>query len=503
MRELLEFSNLREILNISEKEFANLHNLKKLDLNLREEKEFPLEICQLTNLEELEVWGKLTKLPKEFTNLQNLKKLYIGFDLKEFPLEICELTNLKKLQIWGEVTKLPKEISNLQNLKKLEISGNLEEVTISDFEKLEELITRANYIKLDNLPNLKYLKITVEKDFEISKNSSYNLETLYLEGSEKEELDLSDFPNLKILEFRQINFQSFKLSEKTDLQSLKISHTDSIKTLPKIENLKELYIYDTKFSYDFHIPENLKKLGFCMIDTFPEWIKKLSDLESLRFDTAGFEEIPDWIENLKKLRVLDFTWSSLTNVPETVTNLKNLEQLHLLMNHIKSYPQNLEKLKNLKELVIDTEKISFDEYNRIRRALPNTEISEKDIEIFVYGTLKKDFPNHHLLENMEYLGNAVTEEKYPMISENGQYPYLIDKEGYGKKIEGEVYRINLDILKDMDLIEGYPKHYSRREIKVVVYPACELCWRCTITYFANSEIDYSKYELLSEFTEEM
>jgi Leucine-rich repeat (LRR) protein/gamma-glutamylcyclotransferase (GGCT)/AIG2-like uncharacterized protein YtfP len=628
--------NLRKILNISEKEFANLHNLKKLDIYLRDEyeKEFPIEVCKLTNLEELDIFGEFKELPKEFCNLQNLKKLTIG-DFETFPIEICKLTNLEKLIISDEFTELPKEFSNLQNLKELDIDfkskelpleicqlTNLEKLSLGgDFKEfpreflnlqnlkclslgslenfpveichlrnLEDLSISGNFSKIPkelsklqnlkklnlnsnvkdvsilqqlpnlesleislnqqkanqkisiknlinlktiliqyfksveilNLPNLKKLSSKLEevkisnlpsleeievRDFKIPAEFKRQLKNIYFETFNGE-IDLSEFPNLKEL---SLDGGSFSIIGKTELKSLSIQHTRSItELLPKLESLEELYLRGirlnskpNKIFKNFPISKKLKKVSLCnngCSKEFPKWIRELSELEYLSLDDYCSTEIPDWIDELQNLKEISIDWSSLERVSEAVTNLKNLEELHLSMNHIKKYPQNLEKLKNLKELYIDEEKISFDEYNRIKRALPNTEISEKDIEIFVYGTLKKGFwYNEQLLKDAKFIGKATTEEKYPMISENGQYPYLIDKEGYGKKIEGEIYRINSDILNDIDLVEGYPKHYSRREIKVREHMTCQLCWRCATTYFANFEIDYSKYELLEEF----
>jgi gamma-glutamylcyclotransferase (GGCT)/AIG2-like uncharacterized protein YtfP/Leucine-rich repeat (LRR) protein len=588
--------NLRKILDISEKEFADLHNLKKLDTYLRDEyeKEFPLEICQLTNLEELDIYGEFKELPKEFCNLQNLKKLSIG-DFETFPIEICKLTNLEGLDIDGEFTKLPKEFSNLQNLKELDIDlnklkelpfeicklTNLEMLDIrGDFSKLPKEFSNLQNLKriricsnvkeisiLQQLPNLESLEIfpNENKAYDISITNLTNLKRLEIGEFKNVEISnlkslqklrpsienflLSDLPNLKDIkgyiskiphkwkeQFQKVHLYQFKgdfnLSEfpnlkelsletgsfsiigNTELKCLCVRDVHSITKLPKIETLESLTVsgilitehskVDKDFFINFPISTKLKKLSLGEISNlkdFPEWVKSLSDLEVLHISECGCVEIPDWIDELQNLKEISIWWSNLERVSEAVTNLKNLEELHLSMNHIKSYPQNLEKLKNLKELYIDEEKISFDEYNRIKRALPNTEISEKDIEIFVYGTLKKGFYYHEqLLKDAEFIGKATTEEKYPMISENGQYPYLIDKEGYGKKIEGEIYRISPDILKDIDLVEGYPKHYSRREIKVREHMTCQLCWRCAIVYFANFEIDYSKYELLSEFT---
>lgn len=45
--------------------------------------------------------------------------------------------------------------------------------------------------------------------------------------------------------------------------------------------------------------------------------------------------------------------------------------------------------------------------------------------LFVYGTLKKGFKNHHFLDSAKFLGVATSKEKHPMVSIVKAYPYLM------------------------------------------------------------------------------
>ena len=115
--------------------------------------------------------------------------------------------------------------------------------------------------------------------------------------------------------------------------------------------------------------------------------------------------------------------------------------------------------------------------------------------LFVYGTLKSGFHNHHLLEDTEFVCDATTKHKYPMVNVEEYFPYLIDAKGDGHQIEGEVYKIDAQILAMLDILEGYPELYTRHKIAVKSL-GIELQ---AITYFVNEKIDYTNLELLKSF----
>lgn len=82
-----------------------------------------------------------------------------------------------------------------------------------------------------------------------------------------------------------------------------------------------------------------------------------------------------------------------------------------------------------------------------------------------------------------------------MVNIEEYFPYLIDAEGIGHYVEGEVYKINEEILAMLDILEGYPDLYNRHKITVESL-GVELQ---AITYFVNEKINYQKLELLESF----
>lgn len=86
------------------------------------------------------------------------------------------------------------------------------------------------------------------------------------------------------------------------------------------------------------------------------------------------------------------------------------------------------------------------------------------MKVFVYGTLKRGFPNSYLLRNSTYIGKATTVDKFCMY-DLGAFPAVACSPEISK-IEGEVYNIDKATLVNLDMLEGYPNLYTRTLINV-------------------------------------
>lgn len=85
--------------------------------------------------------------------------------------------------------------------------------------------------------------------------------------------------------------------------------------------------------------------------------------------------------------------------------------------------------------------------------------------IFVYGSLKRGYALHELLEHQRYLGNA---ESVPCgrLFDLGSYPGLVAEEsGYG--VRGELYEVTEECLAALDEVEGVGEGlYERSRIEL-------------------------------------
>ncbi|KAJ9173855.1 hypothetical protein P3X46_016948 [Hevea brasiliensis] len=97
----------------------------------------------------------------------------------------------------------------------------------------------------------------------------------------------------------------------------------------------------------------------------------------------------------------------------------------------------------------------------------------KQALIFTYGTLKRDFPNYTLIQDLilqndaAYLGTCITHQPYPLVIGPYGIPYLINLPGAGHLVNGELYCVSIRGLARLDELEGTNDgHYERLPIQV-------------------------------------
>jgi gamma-glutamylcyclotransferase (GGCT)/AIG2-like uncharacterized protein YtfP len=99
----------------------------------------------------------------------------------------------------------------------------------------------------------------------------------------------------------------------------------------------------------------------------------------------------------------------------------------------------------------------------------------EDNLVAVYGTLKKGYNNYYnYLMSAKYIAKGKTKEKYPLIISG--LPYLIEDIGKGHQVEVDVFKVSDSKLKDLDILEGHPKWYRRKQVDIVVGKKTLSCW---------------------------
>lgn len=91
-------------------------------------------------------------------------------------------------------------------------------------------------------------------------------------------------------------------------------------------------------------------------------------------------------------------------------------------------------------------------------------------KVFVYGTLKRGFPNYHYMAGATFLAEATTVDAYPLVV-GGTYftPYLIPEKGIGNNVNGELWDVPEAMMPALDELEAthLPNGYRRTLIPVM------------------------------------
>jgi gamma-glutamylaminecyclotransferase len=89
--------------------------------------------------------------------------------------------------------------------------------------------------------------------------------------------------------------------------------------------------------------------------------------------------------------------------------------------------------------------------------------------VFVFGTLKQDFPNFAVNQGRR-IGTAFrTLDRLPLLLVGERHvPWLIDSPGLGERVAGELYEVDAAALTAMDELEGVgrPDGYHRKTLRV-------------------------------------
>nr|XP_018905354.1 PREDICTED: putative gamma-glutamylcyclotransferase CG2811 isoform X2 [Bemisia tabaci] len=103
------------------------------------------------------------------------------------------------------------------------------------------------------------------------------------------------------------------------------------------------------------------------------------------------------------------------------------------------------------------------------------QISPKTFKVFVYGTLKRNLPNHELLLDKvrgkaTFIGEGHTVDKFPLVVASKYHiPCLLFCRNVGNQVKGELYEVDEDMLLNLDKLEEHPHFYERVVEPVQIY----------------------------------
>jgi gamma-glutamylcyclotransferase (GGCT)/AIG2-like uncharacterized protein YtfP len=92
--------------------------------------------------------------------------------------------------------------------------------------------------------------------------------------------------------------------------------------------------------------------------------------------------------------------------------------------------------------------------------------------LFVYGTLKRGYLRAPALAGQRFVEVARTAERYRMF-DCGEYPGLVERDG-GLSIVGELYEVDAECLKRLDVIEEVDHGLYRRAAVELLAPHADV-----------------------------
>jgi gamma-glutamylcyclotransferase (GGCT)/AIG2-like uncharacterized protein YtfP len=85
--------------------------------------------------------------------------------------------------------------------------------------------------------------------------------------------------------------------------------------------------------------------------------------------------------------------------------------------------------------------------------------------VAVYGTLRKGYGNHRLLNDQEMIGTGKTDNLYTMYASG--IPYVTEDQPT-HNVTIELYKVANDRMRNLDSLEGHPTFYERKLTPVTV-----------------------------------
>jgi gamma-glutamylcyclotransferase (GGCT)/AIG2-like uncharacterized protein YtfP len=95
--------------------------------------------------------------------------------------------------------------------------------------------------------------------------------------------------------------------------------------------------------------------------------------------------------------------------------------------------------------------------------------------VFVYGTLKRQQAQNHLLDGQLFVREARTLPRCRLY-DTGRYPCLVEDRQHGLSVRGEVWEVDAATLQKLDAYEGVPHLYTRRQIALEDFPGPVLAY---------------------------
>ncbi|XP_022817281.1 putative gamma-glutamylcyclotransferase CG2811 isoform X2 [Spodoptera litura] len=130
-------------------------------------------------------------------------------------------------------------------------------------------------------------------------------------------------------------------------------------------------------------------------------------------------------------------------------------------------------------------------------------------KVFVYGTLKRNEPNHCLLQDSNngigcFVAEGYTKTKYPLIiATKYNIPFILHCPGKGHFVQGEIYDVDDKMLSKLDILEDHPNYYIREIDDIVIKDTLSQCpqeEKCWVYFLKNFKPELLKRPYMDNYS---
>lgn len=377
LEELYVKNNLLSFLPES---LGKLSHLRVLDLSHNDLVMYSGTIGDLTSLERLDLSNnRLSFIHDGISELESLQILNLRNNRIQYvPESLSELKKLRALDLReNEFFLFPESISKL-------IKRNVTIQTDISLPKYSAIYKKKRKLKnfrgtkipkyeieflldLEKLGDKQFLIDSNYLDYEIQNNGIYSLKI----NGWKQRMHLEVIPesigNLKRLQELSITGTDIvtvpdSIGKLQYLADLNLSF-NKIQTLPntlqELIRLKRLLLHNNQILKFPLLSPSIQELWIYgnQIETIPESIERLKDLEILFIESNRLSQLPQTIGKLESLQNLNLSGNRLTTIPESIGHLSELVYMTLTNNEITKLPASIGKLHNLKAIYLEGNRI--------------------------------------------------------------------------------------------------------------------------------------------------
>jgi Leucine-rich repeat (LRR) protein len=434
-----ELSSLETLKVIPEVEavpetMGQLKNLTQLYLSCEktEDQHFPKALLKLNKLQKIDLdLGACDCSEVAFDSWQNLESLHLrGNNGEEFPVALCGLKKLKELDLWLECSSIPDDIGQLENLESFKL------YSLKLMDRFPLGLTKLKKLRSVELDFCKLQDAMPEGMAELTGLENFSSGDWIFERFPDQVLN--NWKKVKKIKASGAGIESLSdaIGELSSLESLSLSH-NKLETLPAaVQSLKKLKELDLSSCPIKSLPDELTSLtsleildlGYSEIRELPANLGQLKSLK--RIDVAmckSIKRLPETLHQCLELDSINAYDSSLSSLPERLGEAPRLANLWLQRSSVKSLPESIYQSLSIESLELDGNLFPESEFSKLARVEARIgyklKMPRRQKVIRIPKKSSKKALSKEVLEQLKRLGAVFDKKKELKGPQSATFPF--------------------------------------------------------------------------------